>query len=58
MANRRTFKEPRTKWKNSKAKIQLYDDLVNGVIPLVIDTEESEETIMLYYNLRDVYMPF
>ena len=50
------FKEPRTKWKNSKAKIKLYDDLVDGNIPLEFEgEEESEDDILFYYMSRDEY---
>ena len=51
------FKEPRTKWRNSKAKLKLYDDLVDGVIPLIIsdEVEEPEEDIQAYWSLREEY---
>ena len=42
------FKEPRTKWRNSKAKIKLYDDLVDGVIPLVIAPNQVETDAEIY----------
>ena len=50
-----TFKEPRTKWKNSKAKIKLYDDLVAGEIPLVVEHEETVEGIQAYWLSRQEY---
>ena len=48
------FKEPRTKWRNSKAKIKLYDDLVDGVIPLVV-VDETEEDVYRYWHIRQEY---
>ena len=54
MPARIPFKEPRTKWRNSKAKIKAYDDLVAGDIPLVV-VDESQEDILRYWNLREEY---
>ena len=51
------FKEPRTKWKNSQAKKQLYDDLVEGDTP-IDDSGDSDELLLEWYNSNDEYKKY
>lgn len=50
-----TFAEPRTKWRKSKAKEILYDDLVDGKIPLV---KQAGEDTHQYYLSRNEYQRY
>ena len=54
--NMASFKEPRTKLENSNSKIILYDDLVNGAIPLYVDKDiETAEEIDNYHLSHEQY---
>lgn len=52
---KKPFKEPRTKWRNSKAKIQAYDDIMARNIPL---EAEADEDVMVYYYSRREYQKY
>ena len=50
------FKEPRRKWQSSQAKVILYDDLVEGLIPLnENEEEEDDDVIRSYWESREEY---
>lgn len=52
-----SFKEPRIKWKKSKAKRLLYQDLMDGVVPLVDDPNIDSQTIFFMHEEYGEYDP-
>ena len=49
------FQEPTTKWRKSKAKELLYDDLVEEKIPLI---KEEGEDVQQYYLTREEFQKY
>jgi hypothetical protein len=53
-------KEPTIKWRHSKAKRLLYQDILNGIVPLESEDEEGNPTMPLYeiYTMRPEYAEY
>jgi hypothetical protein len=52
-----SFKEPRIKWKKSKGKRLLYEDLMDGVVPLIDDPNMDAEQIFFMHDEYGEYDP-
>jgi hypothetical protein len=48
---KKSFKEPKTKWKDSSARRQLYKDIKEGRVPLDATDQDGKSTM----QLRDIY---